>query len=121
MAKPRSDKFAPSEDSIQAALFQHIALRRCEGVFAYHPANGGQRNPATGRKLKAMGVKPGVPDVALIVRGKPHFIELKAERGYMSPAQKLCRDEIQAAGGEWALCRGLDCALDQLIEWGAIA
>ena len=30
-------------------------------------------------------------------------------------------DAIQAAGAQWAVCHGLDAALSQLQEWGAIA
>lgn len=56
----------PSEDSEQITLFAWAA--RMTGKYPelrwlYHVPNGGSRGPAEAGRFKAMGVKPGVPDV----------------------------------------------------------
>jgi hypothetical protein len=40
------------------------------------------------------------------------------DRGTSTQAE--ARDEIVAAGGTWAVAKGLDAALEQLKAWGAI-
>lgn len=115
-----SDPLRSDESAIQAAVFEHLEHRATPGTFLFHPANGGKRPASTGKQLKVQGVVPGVPDVAGIVDGKPAFLELKTERGRLSPVQEAVRDRIVAAGGLWAVAKGLDAALKQLEAWGAI-
>ncbi len=116
----RWQRVAMSEHNLQHAVFVHLNTRRHSGVFAFAVPNGGARDAKTGKKLKADGVKPGVPDIALLINGTPHFLELKTERGYLTQAQKRVREEIEAAGGQWAIAKGLDDALATLEHWGAI-
>ena len=47
---------------------------------------------------------PGFPDMCL-VKDRIIFVELKSEKGRLSPAQRQWRDDIQGAGGEWYLIR----------------
>ncbi len=116
----RWQRVAMSEHNLQRAVFVHLNTRRQSGVFAFAVPNGGARDAKTGARLKAEGVKPGVPDIALLINGAPHFLELKTERGYLTAAQKRVREEIEAAGGQWAVAKGLDDALATLEHWGAI-
>ena len=46
----------------------------------------------------------GWPDLVL-VKDRIIFVELKSEKGRLSPAQRQWRDDIQGAGGEWYLIR----------------
>ena len=46
----------------------------------------------------------GFPDLVL-VKDRIIFVELKSEKGRLSPAQAQWRDDIQGAGGEWYLVR----------------
>lgn len=60
-------------------------------------ANGGKRHIGVARKLKAEGVKPGIPDLFLpVARGKYHgfFIEMKADGGRLSPAQRAVHAQL---------------------------
>lgn len=53
--------------------------------------NGGERNPATASRLKAEGVKTGVPDLCLPVPRRNYaglYIEMKKPGGTLSKAQK---------------------------------
>ena len=111
---------APSEDAIQRAVFEHLAVRGAPGVFAFHPANGGYRRPVEAARLKALGVRPGVPDVIAIHHGQVFAIELKREGGRPTDAQLQAIEDIRAAGGHAQLCHGLDQALAVLEGWGLL-
>ncbi len=59
---------APTEAVEHVALFAWIdanAHRHPALAWAFHAANGEYRQPATAGRLKAMGVRAGVPDVLL--------------------------------------------------------
>jgi hypothetical protein len=79
-----------------------------------HGGGGKQR----GMILKGMGVHAGWPDLMLIYRGRPCFIELKATQGALSPAQKVVHTAITVAGGVVAVCRSIDQVRDILAVWG---
>jgi hypothetical protein len=81
---------------------------------------GEARGPGVGGKLKGMGVKPGWPDLLLVKDGVLHGLELKAEGGRVSPAQRACHGELATAGGLVAVAYGLDAALAQLKAWGMV-
>lgn len=105
------------EQQIQRALFQHLALRAVPGAVAYHPFNGGFRKPVEAAIAKALGVLPGIPDVAIVARGEPFFLELKAPGGRLSAAQVDCQERLANAGAHVATAIGIDAALDQLAAW----
>ena len=77
----------PTESEEQQQIFQWASYalgRYPELKYMYHVPNGGVRNKATAGRLKAEGVKSGVPDICLPVpRGKYHglYIELKRRKG----------------------------------------
>lgn len=52
----------------------------------YHTPNGGFRTPREAAKFTAMGVRPGVADLTLILL-RIYFIELKFENGRQSKDQ----------------------------------
>lgn len=59
-----------SESALQSALFEFYAIasnRIPELEFAFHVPNGDFRTKSTARRLKQLGVKPGVPDILLPV------------------------------------------------------
>jgi hypothetical protein len=113
------------EQQIQKALFAHIRARAQPGVFAFHVPNGGYRRKTEAAILKGLGVKAGVPDVICIHRGKVYALELKSERGRLSPKQRETTDALREAGATVRVATGLDEALKQLEQWqllrGAIA
>ncbi len=72
-------------------------------AFLHHSPNGGKRDGFTGAQMKALGVKPGFPDLILPARSGQHpgiVIEMKAETGRVSPDQATWLDHF--AGQEWA-------------------
>jgi hypothetical protein len=67
----------------------------------YAVPNGGKRDKATAAKLKAEGVKAGVPDVFLpVARGGYHgfYIEMKVGKNKTSPEQNAWLEALKAEG-----------------------
>lgn len=79
--------------------------------------NGGYRHISTARKLKAEGVKPGVPDLCLpFPVGKYHglYIEMKAEGGALSEEQRVWLDYLCKVGYRAVACFSFDEAVSQI-------
>ena len=114
----------PTEDVEQTMLFRWAEMERNmypELRMMFHVPNGGQRNAIVAAKLKAQGVKPGVPDIVLpVARSGKHglFIELKREKsGTVSEKQKRWIAELQAEGYEACVCHGFDEAREKIIAY----
>jgi hypothetical protein len=65
---------------------------------------------------KRRGVRSGLPDVQVIWRGKPIFIELKSRAGVASKAQKQVRLEMLPAGASWWMARSARAAMMALYQ-----
>jgi hypothetical protein len=109
-----------SEQSIQAAVFQHFRARAAAGVFAFHVPNGGYRRPIEAKILQGLGVTGGVPDVCAIKQGRAYFLELKAEGGRLSEAQERALIALREAGAMATHAHGLSQALRILEGWGLL-
>ena len=75
--------------------------------------NDGRRDAVTGARLKAEGVKAGVPDLFLpMARRGFHglFIELKAPGGAASPEQRGWIARLRLAGYSAEVCCGWEAA-----------
>jgi hypothetical protein len=86
--------------------------------------NGGARHPAVAGKLKAEGVKAGVPDLLLPVarrRWNGLFIEMKSAKGRVSPAQKEWIDALDAQGYRCEVCYGAEAAFDAILGYLEVA
>lgn len=101
-------------------------LQMANVLTYFHVPNGGYRRKAEAGIMKAMGVKAGVPDLAILWRGGMGFLEVKrprikgSPRGYLTREQKAWRDWLKNNGHKWALVESLDNMLDALTEWGVI-
>lgn len=98
-AKPRKPSVCPTEDIEQAEVIrwanEHESRYPVLSLL-FHVPNGGNRHKATAVKLKAQGVRKGVPDLCLPVpRNDFHglWIEMKRIRGgSVKPEQKDWHD-----------------------------
>ena len=99
-----------TEHQEQVALFKwaHYAQAAMPELRLLHAMpNGGHRNKITAAKLKAEGVKPGVPDICLpVARGKYHglYIELKTRQGKLSSRQQTWLADLNGQGFKALLC-----------------
>lgn len=109
--KPRKDP----EHEQQVALFQWIdgkAIEHEELGYAYATPNGGKRDRCTGQKLKAEGVRPGIPDIFLPVARKGYhglYIEMKVRyedgsKNYPSEEQYDRIDQLTRQGYLVVVC-----------------
>lgn len=103
-----------SEHTTQVAFFQWAAYQRFPGIELLHATpNGGARHPAVAGKLKAEGVKPGVPDVSWpVARGGfiGLAIEFKHGDGNPSKEQRERIDRLQREGWCVAVCWSWEAA-----------
>ena len=107
------------EHLVQKAIAQYLDMR---GFCWWAVPNGGNRNVVTAKKLKAEGVKSGVPDITLIHDGIYYGLEVKkpktdTPKGYLSDSQKTMIRSIEKAGGEVAVVYSVQDVINQLIEW----
>lgn len=114
----------PTEAQEQMTLFSWAAMQSGkypELNLLYHVPNGGSRHKAEAGRLRAEGVKAGVPDLCLpVARGQYHglYIELKRQRGgRTSDHQSEWLDALSAQGYKAALCYGWEQAAKTIIEY----
>lgn len=88
-----------------------------------HPASGGHRNKGTAAKLKAMGVKPGWPDLVLVSPdGLFHGLEFKRRgTGRLSPEQMAFHARARARGWPIAVVDAIEDAITVLSKWGCLS
>jgi hypothetical protein len=85
--------------------------------------NGGMRTKRTAGRLKAEGVKPGVPDLFLPASSRDMsyaglWIEMKRRRGgTVTAAQRWWHEELREECYRVEICRGADEAIAVLTEY----
>lgn len=116
MNRKNSAATLPSEHSEQACLIKWADLqplpdggRVGEHLFAI--PNGGERNAIVAARLKAEGVRPGVPDLFLALPRKDWaglFVEMKRSRrqGRVSAQQREWLARLRSAGYAAEVCFG---------------
>jgi len=82
--------------------------------------NGGLRNIKVAMKLKAEGVKAGVPDIMIPMARDGYcglFIEMKAPKGTLQESQKKWLADLNAAGYKAICCKGFEEACKATKEY----
>lgn len=78
-------------------------------AFLHHSPNGGQRSSFTGAQMKALGTKPGFPDLILPARtdhATGLAIEMKRpDGGRVSPEQNTWLNFLEDNGWTTAVCK----------------
>ena len=122
--RPEPKQTGPTEDDEQILLMvwaEYSLAKLPELKLLFHIPNGGSRHPAEAGKLRAMGVKAGVPDLFLPVpRGIYHglFIEMKREHGgHATPEQEAWLEDLAAMGYCCRVCHGFTRASDIITRY----
>jgi len=106
------------EARVQAAMVEWVRAV-APSLVIFHPANGGWRSKAEAARFKWLGVLAGVPDLCVIGQdGAVYFIEVKAEGGSLSPAQRDMRDRLTAMRVPYAVARSIDDVRQAFAIWG---
>lgn len=118
-------KTHPSEHQEQAAVVQWWGLQ-CNryglpdfALFAIPNAGAGAQKGQAG-KMKAEGVRPGVPDLCLSVpRGTFHglYIEMKSFAGNLRPSQRNVAAWLQGQGYAVEVCYSAEAAVRAIREY----
>lgn len=112
------------EQALQKAVcaYLDVALICSEALYFAVP-NGGKRSAVEAAIMKGLGVKAGVADLCILWRcpewrlGTAGFIELKADKGRLSPAQRDFGISCKAVGSHWAEARSVDEVEAILLRW----
>lgn len=86
------------------------------GVRIFHIPNGGRRSISVAKKLRAEGVKPGVPD--LYCPAWRMWIEMKRSKGgRLSKDQKDWIEYLEGVGDTVIVAHGARDASAKVLEW----
>jgi len=97
-----------TEEQIQVQVAQYLNAKLPKTWRWFHSPNGGHRLKSVAAKLKAQGVKPGVPDICILrPNGSPIWIELKAFGGVLTVSQKEFMAWCIEAKQPFKVCRSV--------------
>lgn len=125
-----ADNALPLEDEMQAAVIawadsqEHPALK-----WLMHTPNGGYRSPATAARMKALGQRPGVPDLLLYwhdwdgqaARYVGLAIEMKRKPNKPTAEQLAWLEHLEAQGWRCEVCYSAQAAIGVISEYLDIA
>lgn len=109
-----------SEHQEQVAVFIWAELHqttRPELALLHAIPNGGHRHKAVAIRLKAEGVKSGVPDIVWpLPRGRFHglYLEMKYGKNKPSQNQKWWLGQLEKQGYSTTVCWGFEEAIDAI-------
>jgi hypothetical protein len=111
------------EHGVQSAVVQWATLS--QGLYPdlkllYAIPNGGHRHPAVAVKMKAEGVKPGIPDLHLpVARGGylSLYVEMKTKDGSVSKDQRDVHAGLRAAGHLVQVCKSIEAGVQALKDY----
>lgn len=104
----------PTEEVEQRIFVQYLELRGLK--FTAIPNSTYTKSWSQKAKNTATGLRPGLPDLIVIVNNQVIWIEMKrAKGGVLSSAQKSWIEALNGAGTPAYVCAGADAAI-QIIE-----
>lgn len=117
--KPPRKNRDDAEFRLQCKIADELRAHARPDVFWTSIPMGELRTKATGGKVKASGGRPGSPDLFFIVKGLVYGLELKPFDGpNPTDLQDAAAALWEAAGGVYAVAKGMDAAMGLLTGWG---
>lgn len=125
MIKVQKNKMPVPTESVEQQCLIRWAERQSgahpELRLLYHIPNEGKRSKSTGARMRAEGLRTGVPDLCLpVARGGYHglYIELKRVRDWtLSETQRQWIAALEAHGYRAVVCPGWTCAVNEITEY----
>lgn len=113
------------EEIEQARLVKWSHLPRVREVmpalrWLHHSPNGGERTAFAGAQMKALGVKPGFPDLILPFASYGHLglvIEMKSATGATSPKQEEWLEHFEDQSWQMRIARSAQEARSHLCRY----
>lgn len=107
-----TQKIPKNEDQLQAQIVTWFNNSYClkhqsPRSIIFSIPNGGTRHPLEMLKMKTTGLLPGASDLIIIHSGFLAFIELKTEKGVLSPQQREFALRVTENGFMYKICRSL--------------
>lgn len=108
------------EDTLQRSCVEWFGYQYPSLSWAlFHVPNGGRRDPREAARFKGLGVRPGVPDLFLILPsgdGKFHYLalELKIGKNTQTDYQRQYEININRNGGRYVVIRSLDQFIEEI-------
>lgn len=109
-AQFRKDHCDRVEHDIQKSCIEWFDMQY-PGLLLYAIPNGGKRDKKTARKLKAEGVRRGIPDLHLAVPNAHHpglYVETKTTDGKPSDDQLIAHAYLRGHGYQVELVRNIE-------------
>lgn len=114
-----------TEEVEQARLIRWSHLPRVREIlpalrWLHHSPNGGERSAFAGAQMKALGAKPGFPDLILPVASGTHpglIIEMKSATGTTSERQKEWIGHFEAQNWQTRIARSAQEARTHLCQY----
>ena len=103
-----------SESSLQQHVVKLLQAYGRPDICWFSVPNGELRNHKVGVQLKLAGLRAGAADLAFVIDGRFHAVELKTEIGTLSGKQLSFREDLERAGGYFHVAFGLQEALGVL-------
>jgi hypothetical protein len=111
----------PKEIALHCAVAKLLREHCLESWQWFHIPNGEARDIRTAVKLKKMGVKAGLADIALISPGGMfHALELKRLGERLSDAQRDFQSWCVRSAVPYSVAYSLDDALEVLSAWNCL-
>ena len=110
-------KKSQSEYEIQRGF---CTFARAHSLIFFSTPNERKSSPLSMNKLKASGLKPGVPDIAILANDTIYFIEFKKPGGKLSAHQKEFHKILKGKCYNVAVCYSVNDAEKILKKWEII-
>lgn len=111
------------ESDHQIALFKWIRFNERKHPalkWVHHVPNGGQRSKTTAARLKAEGVKAGIPDICIPYGSHGYhslYIEMKAPKGRLTDNQKAFKEYAESNNIKFVVCYHWEEAKEEIEEY----
>lgn len=97
-----------NERALQAAVFEFLRVALPSNAVCFAVPNG------DGKMTTMPGTLSGVPDICIIYKGRPIFIELKTAKGAVRASQTWVHERLTLAGAVVVTLRSVEGVADFL-------